>query len=316
MPKFKAKLNYIPVSREFIENHMPKANGAYVKVYLTALMLGFDGKNMPFSEIANILGLLESDVVNAFEYWKNEGVLFYDGENVLFEGADVIVTETLTPPEITPEPPVHQSRDIAEEMTENKELAGLCAISAEILGRSLKKKDMETLYWFYDELELSPEVITLLLEYCVSKNKRSIGFIEKTAIQWHENGVTTLSAADKFITDQNEMSTYVGTLKKIFNFGDRNLTKSEEESLYKWRDEYGMDEDMVALAYEYCLDAIHNLSFPYMDKILSRWKEFGITTIEAAEKDHEDFKGGKKTAGTFGDDISDEELKRIIREKR
>ena len=308
MPNFNANFDFIPVSRDFIENHMPKANGAYVKVYLTALMLGLGGESMSTSEIADKLGLLESDVVNALEYWKKDGALEYDGENVTFAGAAAVKSTT-------PVPPVHMTRDIAEEMTENKALADLCAIAAEILDRPLKKKDMETLYWFVDDLGLSPEVITMLLEYCVSKDKRSIGFIEKTAIQWHEKGVTTISAADKFIRDQNEMSTYVGALKKLFNFGDRNLTKSEEDSLHKWRDEYGMDENMVGLAYEYCLDAIHILSFPYMDKILSRWKELGITTIEAAEKDHDDFKSGKKNVGSFGDDISDEELKKIIREK-
>jgi len=28
------KINFIPVSVDFMENHMPAANGAYVKVYL------------------------------------------------------------------------------------------------------------------------------------------------------------------------------------------------------------------------------------------------------------------------------------------
>ena len=312
MPNFNANFSFVPVSRDFMENQMPKANGAYVKVYLTALMLGIDGKNMMLSEIADMLGLLESDVVNALEYWKKNGALDFDGDNVTFDGAEIVKEKVIK----TPEPPANATHDIAEEMTENKELADLCEIASEILERPLKKKDMETLYWFVDELSLSPEVITMLLEYCVSKDKRSIGFIEKTAIQWHEKGVTTLSAADKFIRDQKEMSTYIGIMKKLFNFGDRNLTKSEEESLSKWRDEYGMDENMVALAYEYCLDAIHVLSFPYMDKILGRWKELGITTTEAAEKDHDDYKGGKKNVGTFGDnDMSYDEIKKLIREK-
>ena len=181
MPNFNANFSLIPVSRDFIENHMPKANGAYVKVYLTALMLGLEGQSMSTSEMAEKLGLLESDVVNALEYWKNDGVFEYDGENVTFAGASAVKT-------VAPKPPAHATRDIAEEMTENKALADLCTIAAEILERPLKKKDMETLYWFVDELSLSPEVITMLLEYCVSKGKRSIGFIEKIAIQWHEKG--------------------------------------------------------------------------------------------------------------------------------
>ena len=317
MLKFNAKSNYIPVSRDFIENKMPFSNGAYVKVYLAALLLGFDGYEMSTSSMARMLDLLESDVVNALKYWNEKGALKYDGENVLFENAKPLVKkepeETEEKEKSEPTPP---ARDVVAEMTENKALSDLCAIAAEILERPLKKRDMETLYWFYDELEMSPEVITLLLEYCVSKDKRTMSFIEKTAIQWHKNGVTTLGAVDKFISGEKEKESYIGTLKKLFNFGDRRLSKSEEDTLNKWRTDYGMNEDMVALAYEYCLDAIHQLSFPYMDKIMSRWNELGITTIEAAEKDHDDFKSGKKSAYAFGESgMSDEEIEKIIREK-
>ena len=316
MPKFNAKTDYILVSRDFKENKMPSANGAYVKVYLTALLLGLDGGEMSNADIAHLLGLLESDVANAFEYWKNEGVIEYDGDNIYFTGCHFTGCHSKKTEKRTDEPKKAPVRDIAAEMTENKALADLCTIAAEILERPLKKNDMETLYWFYDELEMSPEVITLLLEYCVSKDKRSMSFIEKTAVQWHKNGVTTLGAVDEFIRGEKEKESYIGTLKKLFNFGDRKLSKSEEDTLSKWRTDYGMDENMVALAYEYCLDAIHSLSFPYMDKIMNRWKELGITTAAAAEKDHDDFKNGKRNNSSFGEsDMSYEEIEKLIREK-
>ena len=320
MPKFNVKSNYIPVSRDFIENKMPSANGAYVKVYIASLLLGYDGVEMSTSGMSRLLGLLESDIVNALEYWNEKGALKYDGGNVLFDGASPIAgrdtADTTKNEEQEEEEPKPPERDIAAEMTENKALSDLCAIAAEILERPLKKRDMETLYWFYDELELSPEVITLLLEYCVSKDKRGMSFIEKTAIKWHKNGITTLGAADDFIRGEKDSESYIGAMKRLFNFGDRKLSKSEEDTLNKWRTEYGMDEDMVSLAYEYSLDAIHQLSFPYIDTILKRWKELGITTVEAAKKDHDDFKSGKNNISSFGNsNTSYEEIKKIIREK-
>ena len=51
-----------------------------------------------------------------------------------------------------------------------------------------------------------------------------------------------------------------------------------------------MSEEMVALAYEYCILQINKLSFPYMNKIIERWKRDGIFTVEAAEADNEKFK--------------------------
>ena len=107
-------------------------------------------------------------------------------------------------------------------------------------------------------------------------------------------------------------------MKKLFGFGDRNLTKTEETYLKSWRDDFGMDEEMVSLAYEYCLDAIHNLSFPYIDTIIKRWSELGILTPDAAKKDHEDFKSkkSKKDFDVFDNTKTDyDEIEKIIQDK-
>ena len=312
MPKFNVNFDFVPVPRGFIEDHMPAANGAYVKVYLMALSLAYEDVSMSTSEMARVLNLLESDVVNALEYWRGENVLSYDNDSVSF-GASKDRPKKKQAADI---PKKKDIKQIEEEITGNKALAELCEISQEILGKTLKSKEIETLYWFYDELGLSPEVITMLLEYCVSKDKHNMSYIEKVAISWHENGIVTLSAADKYIKAENEKNSYFGSLKKLFGFDDRNFSKTEETYLKAWKDECGMDENMVGLAYEYCLDSIHKISFPYMDTIIKRWKELGIFTIEAAEKDHEDFKNKKnhKDFGVFDDNNTDyAELEKLYR---
>lgn len=315
MPNFNVNFDFVPVSREFIEQYMPPANGAYVKVYLYALALAVEGVQMPTSEIARVLNLLESDVVNALEFWSKENILKYDKDNVLFGGAKGAAAAKKTSGEI---PHKKDMKEIEEEITGNKALADLCELSQEILGKTLKSKEIETLYWFYDELGFSPEVIAMLLEYCVSMDKRNMGYIEKVAVSWHKNGIVTLDAADKYIASEKEKSGYFGALKKLFGFDDRNFSKSEEANLKAWHDECGMDENMVGLAYEYCIDAIHKISFPYMDTIIRRWKELGIFTLDAAEKDHEEFKNkkNKKDFDVFDDKNSDyDEIEKIIREK-
>ncbi len=314
MPKFNCKIDFIPVSADFIENHMPSANGAYVKVYLMALSLAFLGADMSTSAMAQKLNLLESDVVNALEYWNKEGVLKYDEANVLFGGAKPSEKQTAQ----SKEPEKKNIEQISNAINENKALADLCTLSQEILGTTLKNKDIETLYWFYDELGLSPEVITMLLEYCVSKNKRNMNYIEKVAISWHKNGIFTIDAADKFITAEKEKDGYFYSLRKLFGIDNRNLSKTEETYLKTWREEYGMDENMVGLAYEYCIMQTSKLSFPYMNSIIKRWDEKNIHTIPEAEKDHEDFKTKNKqnNLNVYNDnDINYDELEKIMRDK-
>lgn len=96
MPKFNYKPNFIPVSTDFIENYMPKANGAYVKVYLLSLHLSMSKGEMTTAQMASILNLIESDVVNALDYWNKEGVLVYSNDNVLFKGAEEVSANNYT----------------------------------------------------------------------------------------------------------------------------------------------------------------------------------------------------------------------------
>ncbi len=308
MPKFNCSMDYIPISADFIESKMPQANGAYVKVYLLSLSLAYSGADMSNGDIAKKLGLLESDVVNAFEYWSKEGVLRYNDRAVMI-GDNAGCGE----------PVVKKSmEEISEEITSNKSLADLCALSQEILGKTLRNKDIETLYWFYDELGLSPEVITMLLEYCVSKDKRNMNYIERVAISWHENGIVTIDAADKFINAEKEKNSYFYELRKLFGLTERNLSKTEETYLNTWKNDYGMDKSMVALAYEYCIINTGSLSFPYMNSIIKSWNVKGIHTPEAAEKDRESFKGKNRADGEsiYGDNGVDyNELEKIMRDK-
>ena len=91
--------------------------------------------------------------------------------------------------------------------------------------------------------------------------------------------------------------------------------ETEEKYLTKWHDELLMSEEMIALAYEYCIIQTAKLSFPYMDKIITRWSKEGITTITAAEEDNRKFKNRAKREETaFGDNSYDhDDLEKLTR---
>jgi DnaD/phage-associated family protein len=170
-----------------------------------------------------------------------------------------------------------------------------------MLGKTLANKDIETIYWIYDSLGFSPEVITMLLEYCVSMDKRNMKYIEKVAITWHEKNINTMDDAQKYIMSASKHDEFTASLRKLFGITDRNLSKTETMYLESWRDNFQMSADMVALAYEYCIMATNKLSFPYINTILKRWAEQGIKTIPDAEKDHEQYK--QNGGGTPSPDV-------------
>ena len=307
MPVFKIASGTVAVPAEFIENHMVRANGSYVKVYLYALMLASKGAGAEQAQIARNLNLLESDVKNAFDYWKGEGLLSFDGDSIIFGSSDKHI----------PSDKRVGAAEAARIMNEDEALRGMVSLAQEIMGKTLTPREMETLYWMYDGLGLAPDAILMVLEYCVSKDKRSVAYAEKVAVTWSERGINTIETIDAYTRAEKERANYFYSLRKLFGISDRPLSKKEEEYLKKWNEEFGMNEDMVALAYEYCIMQTNKLSFPYMDTILSNWNAKNIRTVADAEHEHSQFKSprAEKSFDVYRDSINHSELERLMREK-
>lgn len=302
MPEFNLKQGFVPVSYEFVEEYMPKANAAFVKVYLYALYAAASGRSMEYLDIAKALNLLESDVVQAFRYWQEQGALLINGNSVIINNGG---SEYDAPAEQIPvqksekiklRRPEYTQNEIASAIAESETLSDMVQLAQEILGKTLSPTDIETLYWFYDGLKFSPEVILMLLEYCVSKEKRRMSYIESVAVSWHERGISGMEAVNEYIKKESEKNSFIYSIRKILGITDRAISQTEEKFINRWHDMYKMEENMISLAYEQCIIQTAKLSFPYMEKILARWHKEGIHTPEQAEKDNRNFRGAQSSA--------------------
>ena len=297
MPKFVTNSGDIIVSGEFICNIMPDLNGAFVKVYLYIRYLAAMGLEVENSGIAEKIGLLESEVVHALGVLEDCGLIRIDGDTVSVDVRSDNVSENVEKTKVSEvyeqgidkslEKEQYKVTDISRELELNKGLSDMLKVAQEVLGKPLNSQDVNTLFWFFDGLDFSPEVILMLLEYCVSADKRSMAYAEKVAIGWHERGVKNIDDVEKLIDEEHENESFSYNLKRVFGINDRKLTKMEENFILDWKNNDKMDEEMIALAYEYSILQINKLSFPYMNKIIKRWKNDGIFTVEAAEADNE-----------------------------
>ena len=311
MPFFSYKSGYVPVSTAFIKDKLPQANPTFVKVYIYLLMLASDNSGKSFSDIASVLGILESDLMQAIAYWEKQGEISKQGDNYYF-------TQSNTPAPAEPvayaEESPKRSENLAEIIAGDQRLSDMFMLSQEILGKTITEKDMETLYWFYSELKMSAEVILLLLEYCVSKGKNRMSYIEKVAISWNEMGLNNSESVAIYLQSEEKKTGFLYSIRKIMGISDRSLSQLEEKYLFKWHDEMGMSEEMIALAYEYCIINTAKLSFPYMDKIISRWHNVGINTIPEAEEDNRKFKNtATSTDSDFMEDYDHSALEKLSR---
>ena len=186
-------------------------------------------------------------------------------------------------------------------------------------GKILNTEEEKILLGFYRYLGLSPDVISLLVRYCISRAKRqgkirnpSLWTIEKEAYAWAERGIDTFEEASAYIQMQDQRQSRLGRLMKLLQIYGRKLTAAEERHANAWLD-MGMEDEVIAMAYERTCLNTGGLNWAYMNKILQRWHSQGLHTAEEVRSG--DQRGGvpKGASGQLGQ-AEEEFIQRVLRE--
>ena len=282
---FKSKpLKFTPVSNIFIERYMPKARGEFVKVYLLMLKYSFTGEpGVNSTVLATSLNLLESDIVNALNYWNDEGIIklipIDNMGNFNIEFVDISNEGATTV----------EKFNLVEELT-NTSNGSMLKDIGKLLGRTLSPSEVETYIGWKNDFHFSSELILILIEYCASKGKTNFRYIEKVAIAWNEMKIKTIDDAQNYIRKNEDKW---GTYREILKFlGIRNtdIMKPQEDMLEKWTSTYNYSLDVIKKACDICFQRLNRADFKYIDGILSSWNKDNLKTLQDIEKKEASFK--------------------------
>lgn len=177
----------------------------------------------------------------------------------------------------------------------NEDVAELIFITERYLGRPLTSTDTNSILYWNDCLGFSLDLIEYLIEYCVSKGHTSIRYIEKVALAWAEANVTTVEQAKQL---SNLHSQLYFSVMKAFGISGRNLVASETELIDKWKNAYGFSSEIILEGCKRTMQAIHQPSFEYTDRILSNWKKANINSLEDIAKFDDAFQKKKSTSAS------------------
>lgn len=200
-----------------------------------------------------------------------------------------LLQEAAKPIERVPDKPSYTEDDILREMNRGTEFAQLVQEVQRRLGRILSTEEMKVLLSFADYLRLPLDVIVLLINYCIQKNRvrgvhrvPSIRSIEKEAYYWADHGIDTLEDAAAYSQHQLQLHTRIGDIRNALQLEGRRLTMAEENYVRQWL-ELGFGKAEIHLAYEKtCLNK-GALVWPYMNRILLSWHEKGLHTLAQIE---------------------------------
>ncbi len=277
---------------EFVDYCMKDANPTFIAVYIYGYRQCFSANpKCTVSEVASSLSILESDVIKAWKYWEDRGIvtLTYNNESnptdfsVHFADLSSIVFNDESLINKKDERPNYKMSDIVLRKSEDKALSQMYEHAHIILDRTLSQNDTMTLYGFYDWLGLPVEVILMIIEHCVSLGKKSMRYIEAVALSWYDMGLCTKEKASAHLSAIEKSGKAKRRFKKLLNISSRDFSDTEYNFLIEWSENMGFSDDMIKLSYEKTVIRTGKPSFQYMHAILKSWFEKGFKTPSDVE---------------------------------
>jgi len=326
MSQFKVYQDYSAdatlVSNVFIDHYLKDANDAQIKIYLFLLRTLCAHKSCSISDLADQFNYTEKDVSRALKYWERNGLIaleyaedkslcgvrlldVYEKNTTAVPLAPVVPIPKRTEAEplkaatvIEPTPaepqytkPSYSTDDIMA-FKSDENTAEIVFVVEQYLGKPLTPANIKTLMFFSDELKFSNELIDYLFDYCISRGKKDFHYIEKVAIAWKEEGITTPKQAAK-ATKKYDRIVYqaMNALGK-----SSSPTQREADFVNKWAKEYGYGFDIISIACERTVMATDSHRFEYADGIIKSWYESKVTTANDIAVLDATFESKKKKA--------------------
>ena len=191
------------------------------------------------------------------------------------------------------------SKDQLDKFNSQEDIKELLFITKEYFGRPLTMPETNSVLYIYDTLKFPPALIEYLIEYCVDTGHRSMKYIEKVAIAWHEDGIRNVTAAK--IRTASFADADQEAVRRAFGINNRSLAQEELRYVKKWKNDLGFDMELILMAVDRCIITTGNASFKYVDKTLENWKKLDIQTpddVALADKVHRSSKKSIPASGT------------------
>jgi len=267
-------LGFTPVNNIFIEKYMPQARGEFIKIYLLMLKHDISGEfGVSSSILASSLNLLESDIMNALNYWNDQGVIKFTQidkmGNFNVEFVDLIQEPTTSTKQV----------DLLEALgsTTTKDMLKDIEI---LLARPLSPNEMSIYLNWQREFGFSSELILILIEYCISKGKSDPRYIEKVALSWHDLKITTIEQAQNLITKTEDKWINIRKILTYLGITNTDIMKPQQDLIEKWLFIYKFPNEIILKACDICFERLNRADFKYIDGILTNWNKNNIKTLE------------------------------------
>ena len=296
----KVHINYKSkeLDKNFFES-LKNADEEDLRVLLAAMLLeksSNDGE-LDTEKICEGLDIGAAELSASFKYWKGAGLISvskkkngekseHKCEKAKHESAHKdgkLDKETM---------PSYTTKELAKLMEDRKITSDFIGEASRVFGKIFNQHEVEIIVRMIDYIGFEPESVLMLLSY-YAKQKKTLRYIEKAALKFYDEGISTSVALEEKLCAMERREQIEGKIRAMFGMTGRDLTAKEKKYIVSWVEKMGFDLDMIRLAYDKTVDIKHEALPAYANGILERWYADGIDTpekLEAAEQKREEGK--------------------------
>ncbi len=290
-----------------VDEHMKLAGAAQLKVLLYLLRHG--GEKVTLDALSFAIGQKPSDTQDALDYWVNCGLLSEGSVHAKQKkpepsaetpAGSAAPTDTIDIPEagiknalglteakkapVTREKIRYPFDECMKYVAEDEQLKNMLTAVEATLGKQLTHTEVTCFVTLVKWHGLPCTVMPMLVQYCRSIGKPSISYIEATGIGWAAEEIDNFEKAEKKISALTAKRRAWNTVRSALEIPERKATDSELKYCDLWINGQHIEVELVRHAYDKCINKNGKLSFAYMNGIIKRYYEQGITDVTSALK--------------------------------
>ena len=271
------------------------------------------GASVSASEICERLGITEEELSASLKYWRGAGLLGVSKKKSTEKEEKPKVESAHKDGKLDKENlPTYTTEELTSLMEKRKITSTFIGEAARVYGKIFNQHEVEIIVRMIDYIGFDEECVLLLLSY-YAKQKKTLRYIEKAALAFYDEGISTQPELQQKLCAMERREEAEGKIRAMFGMTNRALTTKEKKYLVSWVEKMNFSVEMIKLAYDKTVDSTHEASPAYANGILERWYADGIDTpekVQEADAKREESKVGRVERSFDANDFYEAALKR------
>lgn len=136
------------------------------------------------------------------------------------------------------------------------------------------------------QMGYSSQAILTIADLCFKKYIRTFEAMDEVIAKYYARGIVSIDALNEYISSTLSTDKLIKQILEKLNLS-RQVTTWDRDYFHTWKTVWQMSDELINYATTLAVGKTEPMA--YLNKILSNWKEQGISTIESAKQTKRDF---------------------------